>query len=541
MLRATTRVVNLNVVVTDAQGNPVTNLTKDDFTVLDGNQPQKITFFASVNNELPRAAVPPPPDIYTNNLAMKGAPQSVSVLLYDTLNSRWTSQSNGLQKIHSYLHNIQPQDHIGIYVLGDRLTEVYNFTRDATDLVAAIKKYDEGISPAPGAQDQAPAAGSAAANNPLLDIFLSGKANRDFALEPGDLERGDARERQQHATEMTIASFEAIARQLSMFHGRKTLIWVTDSVGPVRYYNDEDLDDYLSSWRGQAGVSVNAAQAYENGPDVERMVRLMNTAGISVYLISAEGLQTENLAFGNTDAPASARPAPLTGEGHLAMLELAKRTGGRAFYNGNDLDTGIRRALDDSRFTYTVAYAPDHNKWKGEWRKIQVKVSRAGATVLTRDGYFALPDPRLIPPKNRLEYLSQVAATPIDSGQLILAVHVGASSGAKGPQLDATAHFNPQPMLSSAANGHWTGSFEVMFIQLDEKNKLLDATQKDIEADLAPDKYAGAIQRGVSIPAQLEWKPGATLLCVILHDKNTDDVGSVRIPLARYAAALMPH
>jgi VWFA-related protein len=545
VFRATTRVVNLNVVATDAAGNPVKDLSKDDFTILDGGQPQKITLFASVDNAQLHPAPTIAPDVYVNNLSLKGATPSVTILLFDTLNSRWASQGNGLRQVRNYLRHIEPKDHLGIYVLGEKLTEVYSFTRDASGLLAALNHYDEKNSPA--SSTSAPAANSTPATqqdapDPLLESFLSGEVNRDFALEPGDNKRGDARERQQFAIQMTTASLQAIARQLSTVQGRKTLIWVTDSVGPMRYFSDDDLDDYLASWRGQCGVNVNTGPAYENGPETESMIRLMNVAGISVYLISAEGLQSENLAFNsNANAPPVTSPVPMIGEGHLAMLEIAKRTGGRAFYNRNDLDTGIRRALDDSRFTYTLAYAPDHNKWKGEWRKIQVKVNRPGVTVLTRDGYFAMPDPRLISPKDRLEFLSQLAAIPIDSVQLPLAVRIAASSSADGPELDATVHVSPQSMLSSAANGHWAGHIEVMFIQLGEKNKLLDATQKDVDIDLTPDKYTSMVNNGFNLPVKLPLKPGATILSIILHDKNTDDVGSVRIPLARYTAALATH
>ncbi len=549
VFRATTRVVNLNVVGTDAAGNPVKDLSKDDFTILDGGQPQKITLFTSVDNSQLHSMPAIAPDVYVNNLSLKGATPSVTILLFDTLNSRWASQGNGLRQVRNYLRHIEPKDHLGIYVLGEKLTEVYSFTRDASGLLAALNRYDEknASATATATTTSAPAANSAPATqqgepDPLLESFLSGEVNRDFALEPGDNKRGDAREKQQFSVQMTTASLEAIARQLSTVQGRKTLIWVTDSVGPMRYFGDDDLDDYLASWRSQGGVNLNTGPAFENGPETESMIRLMNVAGISVYLISAEGLQTENLAFNsNANAPPITRPVPMIGEGHLAMLEIAKRTGGRAFYNRNDLDTGIRRALDDSRFTYTLAYAPDHNKWKGEWRKIQVKVNRPGVTVLTRDGYFAMPDPRLISPKDRLKFLSQLAAIPIDSVQLPLAVRIAASSTADGPELDATVHVSPQSMLSSAANGHWRGHIEVMFIQLGEKNKLLDATQKDVDIDLTPDKYSGMVNNGFNLPVKLPLRPGATILSIILHDKNTDDVGSVRIPLAHYTAPLPTH
>jgi hypothetical protein len=40
------------------------------------------------------------------------------------------------------------------------------------------------------------------------------------------------------------------------------------------------------------------------------------------------------------------------------MKILAERTGGKAFYGTNDLSDAIRRAIDDSRVTYTLGFYP---------------------------------------------------------------------------------------------------------------------------------------------------------------------------------------
>src|SRR5437899_7416910 len=54
ILRSTARLVNVNLVVTDSQGQPVRDLTKDSFVVLDGGNQQKMGFICF----LPQAAVP---------------------------------------------------------------------------------------------------------------------------------------------------------------------------------------------------------------------------------------------------------------------------------------------------------------------------------------------------------------------------------------------------------------------------------------------------------------------------------------------------
>ncbi|MGB9466624.1 MAG: VWA domain-containing protein, partial [Candidatus Acidiferrum sp.] len=175
-LHTTTRLVNVSVVVTDTQGNPVKDLIREDFAVLDGGQAQKIAFFSAVDNELTlRSVSRPSPDTFTNRLPEHGATASVTVLLFDTLNSRWTSQGFGLHRIRKFLRHIEPQDHIGIYVLGDELKAVHDLGPDSSDLVEAIRRYDEEHS-----HDLAkPTARSEeSTGNVILDRFLSGKDNR---------------------------------------------------------------------------------------------------------------------------------------------------------------------------------------------------------------------------------------------------------------------------------------------------------------------------------------------------------------------------
>jgi len=543
VIRSTTRIVNVSLVVTNSHGNPIKDLKKDDLTLLDSGKPQTISFFSPIDNELPPPAAPPPgPDIYTNHPPGNRTPPSITILLFDILNSRWTSQGVGLQRVRKFLRQVQPQDHLGLYLLSDEMKVLHDYRTDSSALVAAIQRYDVEQSGAAAKPEDA----LDGTTDASLDRFLSGKENRSrLALDPSCGTAGCA-ERRLEATQITIASLQAIARQLASVPGRRSLIWVTDSI-PGEFLED-NLDDFLQQQQTQANLNVPNFPARINYDDIERMIRLMSGAGIAVYPVSAEGLETGDLGFRNTDAPIqnteavnnllSNRPDATS---HLYMSEFATRTGGRAFINRNDLESGIRRALDDSRFTYSLAYYPDHTKWKGEWRKIQIKVNRPGVIVLTRGGYFALSDQRPLPPKNRYEFLSELAASPVDSPQLPLAVRMGASAGPKGARIEAHVHMNPQPILTIQNNGRWKGSFEVVFIQLDVKNKVLDVTQKDVDADIDANQYASVSQRGWTLPVDLKFMPGATILCVILRDKLSDTVGSLHIPLARYSASLTAH
>jgi hypothetical protein len=65
------------------------------------------------------------------------------------------------------------------------------------------------------------------------------------------------------------------------------------------------------------------------------------------------------------------------------MIYYATETGGRAFYNTNDLKDAIRKALEDCELTYTLGYYPDHGQWEGRYRTIKVLVNRKDVEVAT--------------------------------------------------------------------------------------------------------------------------------------------------------------
>ncbi len=60
------------------------------------------------------------------------------------------------------------------------------------------------------------------------------------------------------------------------------------------------------------------------------------------------------------------------------MEQIASDTGGKAYYNTNDLATAVKRAFDDGSHYYTMVYTPTNNKMDGSYRKINVQVTANG-------------------------------------------------------------------------------------------------------------------------------------------------------------------
>ncbi len=113
-LRVSTRLVQVSVIVDDKHGTPVTGLTKDDFTLLDGGQPQTIAFFAEESNAVPAvssaapAAALPPAHTFSNRFEEKaGVPTSVTVILLDALNTHFTDMAYARNRVKKFLQQLK--------------------------------------------------------------------------------------------------------------------------------------------------------------------------------------------------------------------------------------------------------------------------------------------------------------------------------------------------------------------------------------------------------------------------------------------------
>jgi hypothetical protein len=97
------------------------------------------------------------------------------------------------------------------------------------------------------------------------------------------------------------------------------------------------------------------------------------------------GVATRSASLGAVEAGRFLDPAEAK---HSTMRTVAEMTGGRPYYNLNDLDELFRRVGFDSGQYYMLAY-PLKEGGKPGWRKLSVKVpTRNGVQVHSRTGFY---------------------------------------------------------------------------------------------------------------------------------------------------------
>ncbi len=515
MLRVTTHLVQVSVIVQNKKGEPVADLTRDDFILFDQKQPQEISSFSVESiRPLPAPAQPPPAGFFSNRFEQKaGAPSSVTVILLDALNTKFEDMAYARQQIIKFLGQLQPQDRVALYTLTTQLTVLHDFTSDASRLLQALDRFRGHSSTALAASEP----DTADTGIQQLDDFLNGAFQREADFYTTNRAR------------QTAAALEAIANHVARLPGRKNLIWV--SAG-FPFYIGFDND-----------APASPTQETRTFSDyVERAARALNNANLAIYPVDARGLispAAANPAFSAArgGTPGRGRMPPVrtispSRANFDTMNILADRTGGRAFYNTNDIQGSIRRAIDDSRVTYVLGYYPSHGTWDGKFREIKVEVKRPGLKLRHRRGYFALPD-KPLDFKQREALLREAVYSPLEPTSLGLNVRVVPVDVPGARTLKAELQIDSRDITLQLEGERWVGAVDLLFVQMDANGKHLIGESKAINMRLLRETYDDIAKNGLVVTRNLPLVAGAAQVRIVARDVSSGAIGSVNIPLKK--------
>src|SRR6266567_1137173 len=410
LLRATTRLVLVDVVAVDHAGRPVTGLTENDFSVTENGKPQKISTFVFHSAEYDAKNRKPSPllqaHVTSNRPDLRQPDAPAVVLLLDGLNTTGPDQVQVRQQMLRYLAaHYDPQVKIAVLTLTSEIHVLQDFTSDPQLLKIALQHYHPQVAAAaraggardvteettrmlemPLASPQAGSIGSQAALDPSIP-HSSGGSNSSMAEQIlYHLQRFE-NEVQNYARDervrRTMAALRDIARYMAGQKGRKSLLWFSAGF-PI-------------SVTGFDAVDLDTSRMYAE--QVRETTNLLSDAHVAIYTIDARGLVTGKLGDVTDEGSKRVIAGPelnraLESETYQRFNEeetlehVALDTGGQ-FFRDNDLGRAIELSIRDTSTYYLLGYYPSDKKWDGKFRKIQVKVSQAGVHLQHRSGYFA--------------------------------------------------------------------------------------------------------------------------------------------------------
>ena len=526
VLRTTTRLVQLNVVVRKKNGDPVTSLKPEDFSVLDDGRPQKIAVFSSETiAPASKTASPVSANVFSNRLDRGGkAPGSVTIILFDTLNTPVADQAYARQQAIKFLRGLQPGEHVAIYALTRQIKVLHEFTEDTASLLRALDRYrgqSSALLDAATQSDQQDASGGAAPDGDstsALDEFLSSAygALADFA----NINRATT----------TMQAFEAIAHHVADIPGRKNLVWFSASFPLTIGFDGETLPPINREMRSFT-------------PEVERAAREINQANMAIYPVDARGLMPSKQfsaaqRFSGGANPGS-RTVPSLFPDHAnfdTMNMIAERTGGRAFYNTNDLVSAAHTAISDASYSYLIGFYPDHGMWDGKFHALKVRVSAPHTDIRYRQGYFATSGSTNSAADSKAAIESAVWS-PVESTGLGIQATVSAVEPLNKRMLKVSTLLDSHEVVFTEAQGRWAAGLEVLFLQLGAGNKTISGDQKTVQLNLQKPRYDAVLKDGLLLTGYLTMAPETRRLRVVVLDRSSGALGSVSIPVEKFLSA----
>ena len=501
--------VEFDAFVTDAQGNPITDLTVDDVEVLEDGKPQTITSFALVNIPIERrdrplgAPAPIEPDVQTNDRD-EGR---VYVIALDEVAGEQALRTRRF--LHRFFERyVAANDIAAVVFLGRTNTaNTQDFTGSTRRLLQSVDTFTGGFPDGPAVAAPAPAGAPAAVAAPT-------PGGATPLPSPGLV---PLNQEATFALRRSMSSFRSIVEFMAGVHGRRKALLLFSEGYPIDVFRVMD-------YRG--GVLTLQEE------DLHKAVTAATRNNVAIYPIDPRGLTADG-GLGESETGVAADSgerltASITGmEARQSLRALAQATGGFAVVNTNSFESAWDRIVRENSSYYVLGYSSTNERRDGRFRRIQVRVKRPGVQVRGRNGYVApLRNERPAPPQpvpaNMSAGLAAALRSPLAVTGLPLRVFAAPYKGEGREATVAIAVEVDASKLNLEKQGEvYAGALEVSFSSIDTRNKIFPGQTFTSKLSLKPDTYARALQGGLRVLTGTRLAPGRYQLRVAASNRST--------------------
>jgi len=504
--------VEVDVVVTDRQGNLVRDLKKEDFQVLEDGKNQAINTFTFVDIPVERAdrplfqESPIEPDVKTNEKPFDGR---VYVMVIDDLHTRFGRTQRVKAAAKQFIERrLGANDLMAVVHTAGGGDTGQEFTSNKRLLLAAVNKTS-------GRKLD-----SATTNKTREYYNTQGiRQQGDPLNDPEDAERGfNARN--------TLDTLRQVAEWFSSVHGRrKAILFVSEGI-------DYDIYDMIA----QNGSNHQSASLVMDA--TRDAIAAATRSNVAIYGIDPRGLTDlgdESIEIGAfpDDTSLGIGPGSLQSELRLSqdsLRVLSEETGGFAVVNKNDYATAYQRIVEDNSSYYVLAYYPPDAR-PGRLHKIDVRVTRPGMNVRGRKGYVTPKKVEATTTNSKspsTPELRDALESPLPVSGLTM--HVFAAPF-KGAAPNASVLFGVEMRGKDIALGQNT-KLLLSYLAIDQNGKIKGGNTDSMTMPaLKPETKARIEQTGLRMLNRLDLPPGKYQLRVAAHDATGGNVGSITYDL----------
>ncbi len=516
-----TDLVLVPVIVQDSRGNHVSRLTSSDFKL---QQDEKEQHIASVEEIRPSttATVPvnQPAGQFSNRSAIPDQPQVIIVAI-DLVNTPVLDAETARKAVLKFLTTqLKPNQAVGLVTIDRaRVNLLHAFTTSGDVLSAALQSVTGSTmyQPIPEHLMVTATAERIAAFVKVKEEME--KANREMNNRHQQFDIGSA-----------LLGLCQIAHWVGGMPGRKVLIWVTGDI-PYNVHMSPD---------GKPSKSLGAGY-FE---DYQFTYHTLAANNVALYPVDVRGLLTDwndvTYLGPGSDVFNSAlrgevigRPSTPSGfdfrhlqTSHAAMNVMADATGGRAFYNRNDIPKLFESAAKDSAHYYMLSYYLNRKQTQPGWHKLKVTVVKKGVTTRSRTGFFIPEQGQEQAEKNLDEGLA--LASPFEYTDLPITFRWRGTLTTT-PKVEFELTVPPTAGLVDAE--HNVVDLDFLAVTNGNANESAAKSMRNFHKQLSSEDVQQIAANGLTYIGDLQLKDGDYAIRVVVRDNLSGRMGSVTVPL----------
>ena len=535
--RTQVNVVQVDARVTDQQGRFVPDLRQEDFEVLENGRPQRIATTQVVNIPVERVDAPlfaagsavVKPDVETNARPFDGR---LYLIILDDLQVSSTRTILAQRIARDFIEkNVAPNDMAAVIPTSGNRQGAQELTRDRRLLLQAVDRFvgRKVISPSAALQnmgataESAVAVGQAAPTDPAAPQRMY---NARATLETlGDVARFAGRIRDRRKTVVYISEgidydFGAVTPMRTATEGQP--LGMVHTEGASREVRDRLRDFVEAANRGNITLYAFDPRVYTHGGD---------------DLVDIAAGQPDNMSAYEGDNVKTTRLMDDVMASQDNLRTMATETGGFAVTGSlKALQGGFERVRNETSNYYIIGYYPANEARDGKFRKIEVRVKKAGLKVEARKGYVA---PKGNAPVVSVDakagtspavYDALASALPV-SGLTLTASAAAFKGAAKEASVVVIVQAPGKDLQFVQKGDRFEDSVELSVVAIDKIGRTRGGERTVIDMPLSQKMQAFVGQTGLVFPIRLTLPAGQYQLRIAGRDAGSEKVGSVHYEL----------
>jgi VWFA-related protein len=363
--------VRVDVIASDRDGKPVTDLKQADFEVLEDGKTQAIETFRFISvtgpsqpGEVPKAIRS---DYDEESEAAREDVRLFTIFLDDYHVRRGSAMVVRKALVDFMQKDVGPSDMVGVmYPL--QPVSALRMTRDHDSVISILNKFE----------------------GRKYDYRPRNSIEEQYAMYPAAVV-------ERIRNQVSLSALEALSMHLgSLREGRKAIVLVSEGYTNIL---PPQLQDPIASMpglanpnRGNPNATVDERSAFFANVDIQSDLREVynsaNRNNTTIYSLDPRGLAP--FEFDINEGVNQQTDRHMLESSLDTLRLLADQTDGRAIVNRNDLEGGLKQVVRDSSAYYLLGYNSSKGSSDGKFHEIKVRIRRAGVEVRARKGYWAL-------------------------------------------------------------------------------------------------------------------------------------------------------